>query len=178
VFLWQDSRDCIVERNVVIDCDSGLCLGNGQLPEQGEHCTGCIVRNNFVAGAPENGILADYTRDCRIVHNTIWDPQSPKRRLLRLVHDNPGLVVANNLLIGPEMSLESTSEIQLTGNVSRGQADWLVSPQAGNLHLRRGVEGVTDAGARGHDAAEDFDQAKRDDKPDVGADEWTAGERR
>ena len=28
IFLWVDARDCVVERNIVIDCDSGICLGN------------------------------------------------------------------------------------------------------------------------------------------------------
>src|SRR5262249_34857356 len=28
VFLWNDCRDCVVERNVVVGCDAGICLGN------------------------------------------------------------------------------------------------------------------------------------------------------
>lgn len=52
VFLWHDSRDCVVERNIIIDCDAGVCLGNAYRPEDiTVHCTGCIVRNNFVAAA-------------------------------------------------------------------------------------------------------------------------------
>ena len=45
VFLWQDTRDCVVERNVVVDCDSGICLGNSfKPPEVAVHCTGIVVR--------------------------------------------------------------------------------------------------------------------------------------
>ena len=28
VFIWHDSRDCVIERNIIIDCDVGLQLGN------------------------------------------------------------------------------------------------------------------------------------------------------
>ena len=62
------------------------------------HCTGVVVRNNFLCRVPENGILADYTRDCAILHNTVHDPESRLGRLIRLVHDNDGLRVVNNLL--------------------------------------------------------------------------------
>ena len=101
VFLWVDSRDCVVERNVVVDCDSGICLGNSfKPPEVAFHCTGVVVRNNFVTRAHENGILADFTRDCAILHNTVHDPDSRHKRLIRLVDDNDGLRVENNLLSG------------------------------------------------------------------------------
>ena len=37
------------------------------------HATRCVVRNNFITRAHENGIVADYTRDYQIVHNTILE---------------------------------------------------------------------------------------------------------
>ena len=84
VFLWHDARDCVVERNVIVDCDSGICLGNSHKPDDvAIHCTGVVVRNNFLCRAPENGILADYTRDCAILHNTVHDPRSRLGRLIR-----------------------------------------------------------------------------------------------
>ncbi len=68
IFLWVDAEDCIVERNMIIDCDCGICLGNSHRGEGTTvHCTRCTVRNNFVTRCPENDILADYTRDCKIL---------------------------------------------------------------------------------------------------------------
>ena len=81
IFLWQDGRDCVVERNVIIDCDSGICLGNSSRSRFPIHATGFVVRNNFLTRVSENGILADYTRDCKILNNTIHDPQSRLKRL-------------------------------------------------------------------------------------------------
>lgn len=177
VFLWHEAEDCIVERNIFIDCDSGICLGNSYRPDDVPvHATNCTVRNNFVTRCPENGILADYTRDCRIVHNTVYDPQSRLKRLIRIVHDADGLLVANNLLVGPAPRVETGSEIAFTGNAVGDFAASLVDPAQGNLHLSQPDGQIVDAGQPLPDgvAVDDIDGQRRDEEPDVGADEWSA----
>jgi hypothetical protein len=175
VFLWMDSRDCIVERNVIVNCDSGICLGNSHRARFPIHCTGCIVRNNFIVGAPENGILADYTKDCKILHNTIHNPDSRLKRLIRLVHDNDGLLVANNLLSGPEMRIETQSNIQVRDNLTQVVSDAFVDIHSGNLHLKGRLSGPGAVVSRLSDAPEDFDRQKRTEKTDVGADQLSGG---
>ena len=173
VFLWHDAQDCVVERNIVIDCDSGICLGNSHRPADIDvHCRRCIVRNNFVTRSPENGILADYTEDCRIVHNTIHDPTARLKRLIRLVHENDGLLVANNLLSGPPMRIETSSPITRSGNVTRNLADAFLDAEKGNLHLKVPVAEVVDACDGVPEVTEDVDRQPRDERPDAGADEW------
>jgi len=175
VFLWHETQDCVVERNVIVDCDSGICLGNSYRPEEIKvHCRRCVVRNNFVTRAPENGILADYTEDCVIAQNTVHDPESRLKRLVRLVHDNPGLLVANNLLSGPPMRIETNSQVRFQENVTRELTASFVSPQEGNLHLKEAVPGVVDAARLIPQAAEDIDRQSRRDPCDVGADEQVA----
>ncbi len=171
VFLWQDSRDCTVERNAIIDCDTGICLGNSSRSRFPIHATGCIVRNNFVTRAPENGILADYTRDCKILHNTIHDPQSRLQRLIRLVHDNDGLVVANNLLSGPAMRVETASKVQFRGNVTKDLSEHFVDAAGGNLHLKTGRTEVFRAADRLPEVPEDIDRQPRGLRTNAGADE-------
>ncbi|MGA2032749.1 MAG: right-handed parallel beta-helix repeat-containing protein [Thermoguttaceae bacterium] len=140
IFLWVNTEDCTIERNIIVDCDCGICLGNSHRGEGTKiHDTGCIVRNNFVTRCPENAILADYTRDCKILHNTVHDPKSRTQRLIRLVHDNDGQVVANNLLSGSSMRLETTSPMRIEDNVIQDLTQWLVHPAAGNLHLKPGA---------------------------------------
>lgn len=172
IFLWHDTRGCVVERNVVIDCDSGICLGNSHRPaEIAVHCTGCVVRNNFVTRAPENGILADYTRDCKILHNTVHDPGSRQGRLIRLVHDNPGLVVANNLLSGPPIRNESPSRIELKNNLVREMTSAFVDPAAGNLRLTARAVDAIDRAVPLPEVSDDIDGRRRGPKPDIGAHE-------
>jgi len=172
IFLWVDARDCVIERNIVIDCDSGICLGNSHRgADTRVHCSGCVVRNNFVTRCPENGILADYTRDCRILHNTIHDPGSRLRRLIRLVHDNDGLVVANNLLNGPEMRVETSSPVRIAGNQSRDAGGWFVQADRGDLHLKTDAQSVIPRVTRSDDVVEDIDGERRAERTAVGADD-------
>ncbi|MDH7571479.1 MAG: right-handed parallel beta-helix repeat-containing protein, partial [Armatimonadota bacterium] len=174
VFLWMETEDCIVERNIIVDCDSGICLGNSHKPlEVPVHAIRCVVRNNFVTRAPENGILADYTRDCKIVHNTLYDPRSRLGRLIRIVHDNDGLVVANNLLCGPPVRNESTSRVELRGNVERDLGAFLVAPAEGNLRFKappppEAKESVVPF----PEVVEDIDRQPRGATPDPGAHQW------
>ena len=173
IFLWHDARGCVVERNTIVDCDSGICLGNSHRgPGTTIHCTDCVVRNNFVVRAPENGILADYTRDCAIVHNTVHHPDSRLKRLVRLVHDNDGLLVANNLLSGPPMRREQiVGDIRLRGNVTRVLTEAFADLRVGDLHLRGPVQGVTAAADRLPQAPTDFDGDARPERCTAGADE-------
>ncbi len=174
IFLWVDARDCVVERNTVIDCDSGICLGNSHRgPDTPVHCTRCVVRNNFVTRCPENGILADYTRDCRILHNTIHDPNSRLRRLIRLVHDNDGLVAASNLLSGPEMRVETSSPVRIEGNETRDARDWFEHADRGDLHLKTAARSVIPRVTRWDDVLEDIDGQRRAERTAVGADQPT-----
>jgi hypothetical protein len=175
VFLWQDARECVVERNVMIDCDSGICLGNGQPPEPGEiHCTGFVVRNNFITRAPENGILADYTRNCKIIHNTIQHPDSRLRRGIRLVDTNDGLLVANNLLVGPKLLVESKSSPDLRNNVEDARPALFVNAASGNLRLAKQASGIVNAAPLLTDAPKDIDRLPRGRRADLGAHEFSA----
>jgi hypothetical protein len=174
IFLWHDIQNCVVERNIIIDCDAGICLGNSSKPaDVAIHATGCTVRNNFLTRVPENGILADYTKECKILHNTIHDPQSRLGRLIRLVHENDGLLVANNLVSGPAIRTESDSRITLRGNLIKDMTAALADPAAGNLRLTpRAVEAIDRAEPLA-DVTTDIDRRPRGPKPDIGADELT-----
>jgi len=175
VFLWHDSRDCVVERNVVVDCDSGICLGNSfKPPDVAFHCRGVVVRNNFVTRAPENGILADFTRDCAILHNTVHDPGSRLGRLIRLVHDNNGLRVENNLLSGPGPLIETVSQLTLRNNLSRDLSAAFVAADEGNLRLTAAATMAIDRAGPLADVAADIDRTPRGAHPDLGAHEFLA----
>jgi hypothetical protein len=172
VFLWHDSVDCLVERNVIVDCDSGICLGNSHRgPGTEIHCRRSIVRNNFVTRCPENGILADYTEDCLIAHNTIHDPTSRLKRLIRLVHDNEGLAVVNNLLSGPPMRVETESPVRSEGNLTRDVTEWFVDVAQGDLHLKKNLPGEVGQAASIAQVPGDFDREPRRSLTDVGADQ-------
>ena len=172
VFIWHDSQDCVIERNIIIDCDVGLQLGNPYKPDEIQyHCVRCIARNNFITRAPEAGIVAVYTKDCKILNNTIQDPASKLHRLVRTVFTNDGLLIANNLLSGPGIRNESESKITFLNNVIKDISDYFIDPARGNLHLKSNATEAIDKGKTMAQVVEDIDGQRRDSKPDIGADE-------
>lgn len=173
IFLWHDSRDCVIERNIVIDCDVGIALGNSWKPPEIEfHCTRVVVRNNFIVRCPESGIVADYTKDCLIAHNTIHDPTNKLGRLIRLVHENEGLRVVNNLLSGPPIKNESTSRVLLLNNlVVPDYSAAFVDALRGNLRLRPNAVEAVDKAEPLPEVKDDIDRKPRGQKPDIGAHE-------
>jgi hypothetical protein len=152
----------------------GSALGNSHRPADIEvHCRRCLVRNNFVVRCSENGILADYTEDCRILHNSIHDPGSRLKRLIRLVHDNPGLIVANNLLSGPPPRIETSDDIVLRDNAVGDFTAVFRDAAAGDLRLAREVPEIVQAGQPWPEVPEDIDRQARGRRPDLGAHQFS-----
>jgi hypothetical protein len=174
VFLWHDSQDCVIERNIIIDCDVGLQLGNPHRPEEIEHhCVGFIARNNFITRAPEAGIVTVYTKECKLLNNTIHEPDSRMGRLIRTVFTNDGLVIANNLISGPRMSGESGSKVTYLNNYVGDLTSAFVDPQNGDLHLKDSESEIVDRGIVLAEVIDDIDGESRASRPDIGADELT-----
>ncbi len=131
----------------------------------------CIARNNFITRATEGGIVTVYTKDCKLLNNTIHEPDSRLGRLIRLVFDNDGLLVANNLLSGPKIRNESDSKIKFLNNLAKDLTAVLADPSQGNLHLTiRAAEAINKAKPL-PDVSNDIDRESRGAKPDIGADE-------
>ena len=172
VFIWHDSQDCVIERNIIIDCDVGLQLGNPHRPGEIQyHCVRCTARNNFITRAPEAGIVTVYTRDCKLLSNTIHDPESKLQRLLRTVFTNDGLLIANNLISGPGIKNESESKITFLNNLIKDVTDGFIDPARGDLHLKSTAIEAIDKGLTRAEVIDDVDRERREAKPDIGADE-------
>jgi hypothetical protein len=91
----------------------------------------------MVANCPETGLLAVYTEDCKLLHNTIWEPKSRLGRLIWAHQKNDRLLVGGNLVIGPRPKLQGEGKIDQVANVVlEGADEFLVDPARGDLHLR------------------------------------------
>ena len=157
---------------MIIDCDTGICLGNSSARGERRHANGFIVRNNFVVRSSESNILADHTRDCRILNNTVHDPDSRNGRLLRVVHANDGLVVANNIFSGPRIVAEHyEGQIDVRNNLIRPVGEYFVDAAKGNLHLTAKAADAIDKATADRGILTDIDGQPRGEKPDLGADE-------
>jgi len=173
IFFWNQSSNCVIERNTIVDCDTGIYLGNGmRQPDAKVHCTGFVVRNNFVTRCPEGAITAIYTRDCKIVHNTVHDPTNKLSRSIRIVHDGDGLLIANNLCSGPNISVSADAgRVEVRDNLQRVVTDAFVDAAKGNLHLIREAAERIGRGTALPDVPNDVDRRPRAPKPLIGAHE-------
>jgi lysophospholipase L1-like esterase len=172
VFIWVGSKNAVVERNLCIDCDQGICLGNPSRGNEGlVHATDCVVRNNVVVRCPDNDLFAAHSKGCRFVHNTVFDPASKMKRLFRAVSTNEGLEVAGNIFSGPEIPAEFTAGVAFHDNLNRDLAGYFRAPAQGDLRL---VAAAVDAIDRGPEPAlvtDDVEAQPRRGRPDLGADE-------
>ncbi len=123
IYISENGRRCQIERNTCIDCDIGIALGNPSLGYSPLQAIDCEVRNNLVWNCPETGILACYTIDCRIVGNTIHEPESHRKRLIWLQRSNDGLEVSDNLLVGaPVLTTTSSQTVQRNNQVRQSHS--------------------------------------------------------
>ncbi len=175
IFMWHNGTDCVIQRNLIIDCDTGICMGNSHARGERRHANGFIVRNNFVVRCSENNILADHTRNCKVLNNTVHDPDSRNGRLLRVVHANDGLVVANNIFSGPRIVAEQyEGRIDVRNNLIRPVGDYFVDAAKGDLHLTARATDAINRATVDENVSQDIDGQPEGNKPDLGADEWVA----
>ncbi len=136
IYISENGRGCVLERNIFINCDIGIGLGNPTLGDAPLRAIDCVVRHNFVLNCPETGILSCYTKNCRIEYNTVHEPNSRMRRLLWVQKTNEGLKLKGNLLSGHGIKITSKSKIQNEDTVTRKDLTvFFVDTPNGNLNL-------------------------------------------
>ena len=170
IFMWQNSKNCTIERNTIIDCDAAIALGNSHKTDDRRHCTSFLVRNNFITRCPEGGIFADNTRDCMILNNTVHG----SKRLLRIIHINENITAKNNILSGADYKPEGfTGKSDITNNlIDKNIGYYFTDVSKGNLHLTDKAGLAIDKASPLKQVEDDFDGTRRNGKPDLGADEF------
>ncbi len=171
IHFWSDSRDTLVQRNLIVDCDRGIGFGLGD----SGHRDG-IIRNNMIHhprdhGHSDVGIGLESAPGARVYNNTIY-----------LAHDYPNAIeyrfaattdvfIANNLTNRAITSRDGATA-RVSHNVTTATASWFADPDRADLHLAGPVLGVTDSGLAIGGLTDDFDgQARPGTGVDIGADE-------
>ena len=173
IFIWVRSRQILVERNLIVDCDRGIAFGNpGQSTantgeDQPAYVTDGIIRNNWIAGGPDCGIELWYARGIQVQHNSIWRPERNWSRGIRVGKGTSQTEMVNNLVHG-DIQMDG-GKAELRGNLKGRLEGFFADAPAGDLALTAKAVGAIDKGLPLPDVPEDIRGRSRDAKPDIGA---------
>jgi hypothetical protein len=181
IHLWRASADTVVEENVVVDCARGIGFGLG--PGEDGH-SGGVVRNNFVAAADpdlfaspdgfDTGIALWGAEGAVVAHNTVASTQTPFSSI-EWRYISTSVTIVNNLTTAA--ILDRGGDATLDGNLEWVSTALFKAVAEGDLHLVDsesapvGAAAVLPPGLADHD----IDRQRRDESPDVGADELGHG---
>ena len=176
IFIWVRSRQVVVERNLIIDCDRGVAFGNpGQSTanlagERLAYVSDGMIRNNFIVGGADCGIELWYAERIKVFNNSIWRPERNWSRGIRVGNGTLQTEIVNNLVHG-EIRLDG-GEAQLRQNLTRRLDGYFVDPASGNLALTSAARETIDQGVALPEVTDDIRQRPRSGRPDLGA--WEA----
>jgi hypothetical protein len=173
IFLWVRSKNILVERNLMVDCDRGVAFGNPGASTANlagaplVYVSDSIIRNNFITGGPDCGMELWYSDRVKILNNTIWRPEQNWNRGIRIGTGTTNTEVANNLVHGG---------IQLDGgkaavhdNLSGRLEGYFEDPSAGALMLTKAAKGALGRAMPMPEVTEDIRGRARSGTPDLGA---------
>lgn len=142
IFVWVNSENVTAERNLIVNCDRGICFGN----PSGDplHMTGGVIRDNRIVAGRGQGVEICRTRTTTVSQNTIFCEQPSQRAVQFHQLAGPGNRFLNNLTSGVVTIPE---EVEAAGNVGNAPPGWFVNPRVGDLRLTPKAV-VREAGAR------------------------------
>ena len=179
ILFWGNSRDTVVERNLVVDCHRGIALGlraavstaSRDRETRFDH-QGGIIRNNVVCNInpwADEGIEVGACPNVRVEYNSVLVAGASPWSISLRYPTTTGLV-RNNLANKPAV-LRDGARAKLEANVVDARLDWFVDPIKGDLRLSRGDLPAIDAGTPIPDVRLDFLRKPRTfgKAPDAGA---------
>ncbi|MBI4775736.1 MAG: right-handed parallel beta-helix repeat-containing protein [Deltaproteobacteria bacterium] len=175
VHFWSDSRNTLVERNLIINCDRGIGFGLG---DRG-HLNG-IIRNNMIyhdendpTGFADVGIGLESAAGAQVYNNTIYMEHGYPNAIEYRFTATTGVLIANNLT-NRLIQQRDGGQATLSNNVTNAEFDWFQDVGQGDLHLAGAVDEAVDQGQVLAGLTDDFDKENRPagGGMDIGADEY------
>jgi len=174
IFIWNQSRNNVVECNVFIGCDRSISFGNPSEPTLYEpgtlHNYDGIIRNNFIVSKTRRstGIEVIWADNVQVCHNTIYSPDQ-QYNAIRYFQKISRLLISNNLVHG---HISGEGEARLEGNITEDLVDaYFVNPNNGDLHLTKHATKVLAKGSKLTTVLYDIDGQKRKNPTNIGADQ-------
>jgi hypothetical protein len=167
---WNRSKDNVVERNTIINCEVGIRMGI--MDREGyDDCSGGIVRNNMIYRAKDAcahgdvGILVADSPGTKVLHNTVILEDGYANAIEYRFPASKGLVISGNLT-NKAIRQRDGAEAKVSDNINNAKPAWFKLP---DLHLSKAANVAKVAASS--DCADDIDGEKRRQQTSVGADE-------
>lgn len=174
IFIWVRSRNLVVERNVMIDCNRGIAFGNpsGSTARTKNmlHITNAVCRNNFIKTGPDAGIELAWVENVKVYNNSIWRKDLGGRGI-RCIQKIGKVDIVNNLVRGRIALSGGATE---TNNIVGPLDGYFEDIAKGDMRLARGAAKAINAAKPLDDVKDDFFGHARDNRPDLGAMEFGA----
>jgi hypothetical protein len=175
IFLWNGCKNTTIERNVFMGCDRSIAFGNPM--STNVDMDGGVIRNNFIVAGKDISIEICNSTGSLIANNTIYSTNLSFTRTISFYNDKTDNAFKDNLVMG-KIGLNGGLLPDTAGNLLitvAGQASsWFRDISAGDLHLTAAATPAIDRGVPLSVVKSDIDDATRDAKPDIGADELGA----
>ena len=167
IFVWVESRNITIERNIFINCDRSVSLGNPSNAKAVWNVKDAICRNNvFCTVSPDSAIELSGTEKVKLYNNTIVK-KDPHSRGIRVVADSDckGIELINNIVCGGLDLGGGTESNNYTGPLE----GYFINPAKFDFHLTASAAGAIGRGVALKEVKEDGDGNKRRDTSDIGA---------
>ncbi len=166
IFIWIHSEDVVAERNIIINCDRGICFGNPS--GSPVHMTRGIVRNNFIVVGASQGIEICRSVDTLVAHNTVVAAWPAHPSAVQFHQATKGARFVNNIVAG---QVRMPDGVRDTGNILGDCTGWFVNPALGDLRLTAKADPRAGKARPLKKVPEDFDRRKRTAPASSGADQ-------
>lgn len=166
IHFWSESRNTLVERNIITNCDRGIGFG---LADRGH--SGGMIRNNMVHTTRDVGIGLENSSGTAVYNNTVFTENYMNSIEYRFTRTQGGAII-NNLTNASITSRDGGSATVET-NVTNAQTAWFARATSGDLHLVTAEPAVVDQGQLLSEVSQDIDCETRPKGSgyDIGADE-------
>jgi len=124
IFIWSGSSNIIAERNVILNCDRGICFGNPGNVSVGRgnamfFVNGGVIKNNFINEPASHGIEIAYTNNIEVLNNIIIRSDENGRGISETTINeqkiSKNLIIKNNIVRGKIDAKMAEVKNNLTG---------------------------------------------------------------
>ncbi len=167
--LWVGCKNCILQRNKILNCDRGVSLGLYGCGEiSGQNMT---VMNNYISNPVDCCIEMGWVDGCKIYNNSCYRPDDGARGIRCIAYNTITNTNIENNLIDGQLDTSGLTSGVVSNNYLGTPANYWVNPAANNLDLTAQAVGAIAQGVSLPEVTQDIYLHPRQNPPCIGADE-------